>query len=159
MPRVTFQCNQSFLLLVSEKFLFYFYKSKILPPLQTLIKKSKNLISRTCEKSFIWKLVGLSRMLPVTFQGNPTQISRCKKKLFLQITTFALKLQDVVCKFTCWKKLKIIDFSNMLKKFSIKIGGVGRDRLCLVPSVLWAREPNFVRSCFSTKHQNDPYLR
>ncbi len=32
---------------------------------------------------------------------------------FLQINTFALKLRN---------KLKIIDFSNMWKKFSIKIG-------------------------------------
>ncbi len=123
MPRVTFQCNRSFVLHVSE--IYIFYKSKILALLQTLIKasqlhqKSKKLISRTYEKSFIWKLVGLSRMLPGTFQRNPTQISRCKKKLFF-LTTFAPRLQGAVC--TCWKKLKIIDFSNMWKKFSIKIG-------------------------------------
>ncbi len=38
MPRVTFQCNQSFELHVSELF---FYKSKILALLQTLINASQ----------------------------------------------------------------------------------------------------------------------
>ncbi len=71
---------------------FFYYKSKILALLQTLIKPSqhhqklKKLISRTYEKGFLWKLVGLSKMLPVTFQHNMTQINRCKKKLFFLTT-------------------------------------------------------------------------
>ncbi len=67
---------------------YFFYRSKIVALLQTLInasqhqQKSKKLISRTCEKGFLWKLVGLSRMLPATFDHNPTQIIRCLKMLF-----------------------------------------------------------------------------
>ncbi len=130
MPRVTFQCNQRFLSHVSE--IFIIYKSKILAVLQTLIKapqhhqKSKKIISRTCEKGFLWKLVGLSRMLPVTFQHNPTQINRCKKKLFFLVNQyFHPQIRGRAC--TCWKERKKIDFANMWKRFSIKIGELVED--------------------------------
>ncbi len=154
MPRVTLQCNRSFVLHFPE--IFVFYKSKILALLQTLIKasqlhqKSKKLISRTCEKSVRWKLVGLLRMLPVTFQGNPTQISRCKKKLFFwQITTFAPKLQCGGVYML--KKSENYRFFEHVKKVFNNNWGVGRDRLYLVSSVVWARELISARICFFHK--------
>ncbi len=121
MPRVTFQCNRSLVLHVSE--IFFFTNLKFWPSFKRLPTppEIKKIDFSNMWKRFYIKLVGLFRMLAVTFQCNPTQINRCKKKLFFwQITTFAPRLQGAVC--TCWKKLKIIDFSNMWKKCSIKIG-------------------------------------
>ncbi len=118
MPRVTFQCNQSFVSHVSE--ILFYYKSKSLTLRQTLIKASqhhqkwKKLISRTCDKYFLWELVGLSRMLPVTFQRNPTQINRCKKKFFLANHYFRPQITGGrACRFACW-----IFFNTNLKFWS-----------------------------------------
>ncbi len=47
-----------------------------------LYLKGKKFSSRTCEKGFRKKLVGVLRMKPLTFHINMTQISRCEKKLF-----------------------------------------------------------------------------
>ncbi len=79
------------------------------------------MISRTCDKSIQYKLVGVSRMQPVTFQCNLTQISRCKKKLFFRKSLLLpSKYGGKACTYS--KKLKFFEFSNMWKKFPIKIG-------------------------------------
>ncbi len=132
MPRVNFLWTRALYYMFLR---YFFYKSRILALLQTLIKasehhqKSKKLISQTCEKSFIWKLVGLSRMLPVTFQRNPTQISRCTKKLFSSSRKSLLSpsnyrgIGPVHADFF----LNFFDFSNMWSTFSIKIGELVED--------------------------------
>ncbi len=65
-------------------------------------------------------------MLLVTFQCSLSQISRFKKKLILQqITTFTLLKQDKALDMLFF--LNFFDFSNMWKKFSIKIGKLIED--------------------------------
>ncbi len=101
------------------------------------------------EKKILWKLVGLSRMLPVTFQHNATRINRCKKKVFfLQITTFTLKLQ--VRHVHAEKNWNFSIFRTCEKKINNN-WGVGRGRLYLVSSVVWAKELIYVRICFFHK--------
>ncbi len=63
----------------------------------------------------------------------PVQSDSNKKKLFFsQITTFALKIRGKSC--TCSKKLKFFEFSNMWKKFPIKIGELVDDDYTYFPA-------------------------
>ncbi len=98
-------------------------------------------------KSFIWKLVGLSRMLPITFQRNPTQISRCKK-FFFGKSLLSYRMQYGVYMLIFFENYW---FFKHVKKVLNKNWGVGRDRLYLVSSVVWAKELFSVTICFFHK--------
>ncbi len=74
-------------------------------------------------------------MLRVTFQRNPIQISRCKKKLFF-LANHNFRPQITECGVYMLKKIENYRFFEHVKKVFNKNWGVGRDRLYLVSSVV-----------------------
>ncbi len=103
-------------------------------------------------KKFLWKLVGLSKMLPVTFQRNMAQINRCKKKLFF-LANHYFRLQITGVGPVHAEKNWIFSIFEPVKKVFNQNSGVGRGRLYLVFSIVWATELISVRICFSTKQK------
>ncbi len=76
-------------------------------------------------------------MLPVTFQRYPTQISRCKKKLFfLANHNFRPQITGWRCVHVHAEKNENYRFFKHVKEVFNKNWGIGRDRLYLVSSVV-----------------------